>query len=131
IKPNYILPQIIELRTTLTERIHLACQEVEQRIIAILAAKIKYSVVLIVIVLDVPASDEIHAKSELVLAAQNIHIVRHLEARNRKFPERARSAAHGESAVAYRYLQEIVGTLIEVLDSQFSGIDSVRVWSTI
>ena len=52
IEPEHVLTKIIELLAALAERIHLARQEVEQRVVAVLAAKIEHAVVLIVIVLN-------------------------------------------------------------------------------
>jgi hypothetical protein len=84
VQPEHVLTKIVELRTALTKRIHLACKEVQQRIVAILAAKIEDAVVLIVIDLHVPSSEQVHAEGNLVLAAQNIHIVSLLEAGDRE-----------------------------------------------
>src|SRR4029077_5031889 len=103
----------IELRTALAEGIHLAGEEVQQRVVAILAAKIEYPVVLVVIVLAVPSSESVHAECNLVLAQQNIHVISRLKAGDWESPQRKGAAADRESTIVDGYLQEIPGGLKE------------------
>ena len=127
IEPEHVLAKIVELLAALAEGIHLARQEVEQRIVAVLAGEIEDPVVVVVIVLDVAGSEQVHAEGDLVFAAQNIHVVGFLEAGDWESAQRTGAAADGESAVIDGHLQEIVGALVEVRDSQCGGIDSVGV----
>src|SRR4051794_29582914 len=62
-----------------------------------------------------------------MFAAQDVHVIRQLVTRHIENPQRAGAATHRESAVIHSYLQEVVGRLIEILDTERCAIDSACV----
>ena len=125
------LHQVIELLAALAEGIHLAREKIEQRIVAVPAVEVENAVVLVMIVLAVARAEDVHAEGDLVLAAQNIHVVGPLEAGDREPAERAGAAPDGEAAVVNGQLQEVLGALVQVCDAERSGVDAVRVGAAI
>src|SRR5262249_53518718 len=124
IKPQHVLPKVIELLPALAERIHLAQQKIEQRVVAVQAAKIEHPIILVMVLLHVSSAEEVHAKSQLVLAARDIYIVGALKTSDVEDPQGACATTDSESAIADGYLQEVFGTLINILHTQRCGIDS-------
>jgi hypothetical protein len=92
-----------------------------------LAAKVEDAVVLVVVVLAVTRAEEIEAKGDLVFSAQDVHVVRSLEAGDGETAERAGPAANCEASVVDAELQKIVGSLIHVRDAEFRRVDAVGI----
>src|SRR6266567_3327341 len=79
------------------------------------------------VILTVPCPEHVHAEGDLVFAAKNVHVVGRLEARDGEPAERTGSAPDRESAVVDGKLQEVVGGLKEIRDSEGGGVDAVRI----
>src|SRR5947207_4730655 len=87
------LHEVVQLLAALAEGVHFSRQEIEQRVVAVPAVEVKHSVVLVMIVLAIARPENVHAKGELVLAAQNVHVVGGLKAADREASKGAGSAS--------------------------------------
>src|SRR5262249_2719393 len=83
------------------------------------------------IVLAIPCSKDVHSKSELVFAAQNVYVIGCLETGDGELPQGASAATDRKSAVIHGQLQEILGRLIEICNAERGRINAVRVRAAI